>query len=77
MILVHGGVISMLATGVHSMCERSPPIDSIMQQLAAIAGCVEYGSLLDSFVENGTYIDRRDKPLSACSQDLLWRTCVI
>ena len=50
----------MLATGASGMCERPTSVHSIMRQLAAIPGCGEYASLLDSFVENGDYIDRGD-----------------
>ena len=55
----------MLAVGANAMCERPQSVDYILSQLSAIPGCVEYTSLLDSFVENGTYdninIDREDK----------------
>ena len=37
------------------MCEKPQSVDYILSQLSAIPGCVEYTSLLDSFVENGTY----------------------
>ena len=50
----------MLATGASSMCERPTSVECIMRQLAAILGCIEYASLLDSFVENVDYIDRGD-----------------
>ena len=42
------------------MCERPTSIESITRQCAAIPGCIEYVSLLDSFVESGNYIDRED-----------------
>ena len=53
--LIKGGVLGMLATGASSMCERPIDADLILSQLSAIPGCIEYTSLLDSFVENGTY----------------------
>ena len=59
-----GGVLDMIANGASSMCERPINSDIILSQLSAIPGCVEYASLLDSFVENGTYsnsnVDRED-----------------
>ena len=62
--LIKGGVLGMLANGASSMCERPIDADIILSQLCAIPGCVEYTSLLDSFVENGTYAnikyDRED-----------------
>ena len=53
--LVKGGVLGMLAAGANAMCERPQSVDYILSQLSAIPGCVEYTSLLDSYVENGTY----------------------
>ena len=47
------------------MCEMPRSVDHILTQLSAIPGCVEYTSLLDSFVENGTFAnisnDREDQ----------------
>ena len=57
-IKVQGGVINMLAAGAQAMCERPASIESITRQFAAIPGCIEYASLLDSFVETGDYIDQ-------------------
>ena len=55
----------MLAAGANAMCEKPQSVDHILSQLSAIPGCVEYTSLLDSFVENGTFAnianDREDK----------------
>ena len=45
----------MLAAGANAMCEKPQGVDYILSQLSAIPGCVEYTSLLDSFVENGTF----------------------
>ena len=63
--LIKGGVLGMLATGASSMCEMPRSVDDILTQLSAIPGCVEYTSLLDSFVENGTFAnisyDREDQ----------------
>ena len=63
--LIKGGVLGMLATGASSMCEMPRSVDHILTQLSAIPGCVEYTSLLDSFVENGTFAnisnDREDQ----------------
>ena len=66
--LIKGGVLGMLATGASSMCEMPRSVDDILTQLSAIPGCVEYTSLLDSFVENGTFAnitnEREDQPLN-------------
>ena len=55
----------MLAAGANAMCEKPQSVDHILSQLSALPGCVEYTSLLDSFVENGTFDnianDREDK----------------
>ena len=67
--LIKGGVLGMLATGASSMCERPVDADFILSQLSAIPGCIEYTSLLDSFVENCTYaniIDDREDNTSQC-----------
>ena len=53
--LIKGGVLGMLATGASSMCEMPRSVDEFLTQLSAIPGCDEYTSLLDSFVENGTF----------------------
>ena len=68
-VLIKGGVLGMLATGTSSRCERPIDADFILSQLSAIPGCVEYTSLLDSFVENGTYAninDDREDNTSQC-----------
>ena len=71
--LIKGGVLGMLATGASSMCEKPQSVDYILSQLSAIPGCVEYTSLLDSFVENGTFATlpmiERIKPLHVKLQD--------
>ena len=79
--LIKGGVLGMLATGASAMCERPRSVDDILTRLSAIPGCVECTSLLDSFVENGTFanisLDREDQtspsPIARPQEQNLWK----
>ena len=85
--LIKGGVLGMLATGASSMCEMARSVDEVLIQLSAIPGCVEYTSLLDSFVENGTFaninLDREDQtspsPFARPKEQNLWKgvACIV
>ena len=85
--LIKGGVLGMLATGASAMCERPRSVDDILTQLSAIPGCVEYTSLLDSFVENGTFanisLDREDQTFPSSiarpKEQNLWKggACIV
>ena len=69
------------------MCEMPRSVDDILTQLSAIPGCVEYTSLLDSFVENGTFAnisyDREDQtsqsPIARPQEQNLWKggACIV